>query len=104
MSVFTTGELHEVADQVLQAIKTVPAADKFSESAGSWMDIDRLEKHIKNQRKETGLRIDNETFSLCIGLLVGRGEIECNRAHGRGVGYFFIIREAQEPTENEQKT
>lgn len=96
MSIYTTGELHEVADKVLQAIRTVPAADKMSASAGNWVGLDKVEAHIHKHRKTTRLFIDNEIFLLAVGLLIGRGQIEGNRAHGRGVGYFFIVRETQE--------
>lgn len=96
MSIYTTGELHEVADKVLEAIRTVPAAEKMSEAAGNWIPLDNLEKHVEKNRKQSRLSIDNETFLLIIGLLIGSRKIECSRAHGRGVGYFFIIREAQE--------
>lgn len=99
MSIYTTGELHEVADKLLEAIKTVPAADRMSESAGNWIGLDKVESRIHKHRKQTHLRIDNETFLLCIGLLVGRGDLECNRAHGRGVGYFFMVRLAEKESE-----
>ena len=90
------GEFHEVADKVLAAMRTVPRKDKMSESAGNWIPLEKLEAHIQEHRKQTRFFIDTETFLLAIGLLVGRSDIECNRAHGRDVGYFFSVRPTQE--------
>ena len=96
MGIYTTGELHKVADKVLEAIKTVPDTEKMSVSAGNWVGLGSLESHIHKQRKTTKFYIDNETLLLAVGLLIGRNDIECHRAHGRGVGYFFIVRPTQE--------
>ena len=86
-------DLHATADAVLEAMRTMPTTEKFSPNAGNWIPLDGLKKHIHKNRKETKLYIDNEIFLLAIGVLTGSGKIECTRAHGRGVGYFFIARE-----------
>lgn len=99
MSVFTTGELHEVADNILALIRTVPRHLKFSDISGGWIPVDKFKKHIKSE----SMLMDNDTLFVILGMLIGRGDLECHRAHGRGVGYFFIIREAQEATETENE-
>jgi len=86
-------DLHKTANAVLEAMRTIPRSEKFSENIGNWIPLDNLEKHIHKTRKETKLYIDNQTFLLAIGVLTGSGKIECTQAHGRGVGYFFIARE-----------
>ena len=86
-------DLHKTADTILEAIRTIPKSEKFSETAGNWIPLNNLKKHIEKNRKKIKLYINNETFLLAIGILTGSGKIECTQAHGRGVGYFFILRE-----------
>lgn len=93
MSTYTTDDLHTSADKVLEIIRTIPKVLKMSENAGNWIGLEDLRKHIRKTEK---LYIDDQTLDILIGLLIGRNEIECHKAHGRGVGYFFIVRPTQE--------
>ena len=90
-------DLHKIAETLLQTIRTIPQNEKLSEKAGNWIPLENLEKHIPKIQKETGLYIDNQTLLIAIGILTSSEKIECAKAHGRGVGYFYLIRERKEP-------
>lgn len=97
MSVYLNEEMHQLADAVLAEMRTVPAQDKMSKTLGDWASFERIQKHIHANRKQTGLYLDTETLLSLLGILSGRNQIEIGRAHGRGVGYFWIFRPKPEP-------
>ena len=96
--IYDNADMHQLADAVLAELRTIPAQHKLSEEAGNWASFEAIQKHIHANRKETGLHLDTETLSTLLGVLVGRHEIEITRAHGRGVGYFYIFRPTREDT------
>jgi len=72
---------------------TIPATQKMSASAGNWACFEAIQKHIHTTVNK---HLDSETLLTALGILVGRNQVEVSRAHGRGVGYFYIFRPIQE--------
>ena len=90
--------MHQIADAVLAELRTIPAQHKFSEEDRNWASFEAIQKHIHANRKQTGLHLDTETLLTMLGILSGRNQIEISRAHGLGVGYFYIFRPTPEDT------
>jgi len=61
--------------------------------------VDTVYKRVREIPSESGKRlkyIDEFTFHILLGILSERNKVELRSAHGRGVGYFFLLRVIEE--------
>ena len=89
MSIYTPAALTLMAEDVLTCLQ------EMKPDFPNDITFDSIYKHIRNIPKETGKRIkyiDEETLYILLGILTGQNKVEIQSAHGRGVGYFFIVR------------
>lgn len=93
-------ELDQLADKLYDMILDMKPSITIDRHLYS---IETIQSYISklDKSERVDFRID-ETLFIVLGILQGQGKIEISRAHGRGVGFFWMIA-IQEQTNAENK-